>query len=757
MFLTPSCEFGCRPRGDSCSTAPVPEADPIDELLAICASEPIHAPGAVQPHGALLVLDGDGVVRSVSANLDAVAGRPAGEVLGRTLAEGLGPAWADALAGTAEGLVATVEVGGEAFECVAAEHDGVVLLEVERGPGDALADASRLFPMLDAFHGATSIDELLGGAVATVAQLTGFDRVMCYRFDPDWNGEVVAEVVGPGVAPFDGLRFPASDIPPQARAQYERTPLRLIPDAAAEPSPLLVEDAAWADLDLSDVSVRAVSPVHLRYLRNMGVRSSMSVSLTVDGRLWGLIACHHSSGVVRPSHRVRNAVRLAARTTSTVLAVLLSQAASEHKVVLLHRLARLAGALRDDEARAPLDVLSDHAAEAMALVDATGLVLTGERSRHVAGTVAPDDVVAGLVARARTAGGALVDDHLGAEDGGPAGALVVPVVGTADQWLVWFRPETAETVRWAGDPAKRADEATGRLEPRASFAAYVEEVRGRAAPWSDDEVSVAVDLASRVGEADRLRARLEAELAGQLQRALMLEGFPAVRGVAGAARYVPVSGSPLGGDWYDVFFLPSGRSIVAVGDVAGHGIEVASTMAQLRHALRAYLIRVPSFEDALGRLNDLLLTLLPADMATVVLAEVDGTEGTVRLANAGHLPAVVASPHGSRLVEARGPALGWENQLPHDAVEVPLAPGERLVLYSDGLVERRGQSLDDGLDALLVAAGATVHLGVDEQADALLEHFTAGADADDDITVVVVELVEDKARVAERGLEGVAP
>ena len=120
--------------------------------------------------------------------------------------------------------------------------------------------------------------------VATIADLTGFDRVMGYRFDPDWHGEVIAERVADGLESFDGLRFPATDIPPQARAQYERTPLRLIPDSGATPVPLIGVAGMDLDaLDLSDARLRAVSPIHLRYLQNLGVQSSMSVSLTIDG------------------------------------------------------------------------------------------------------------------------------------------------------------------------------------------------------------------------------------------------------------------------------------------------------------------------------------------------------------------------------------------------------------------------------------------------------------------------------------------
>lgn len=726
---------------------PMSDADRFEELLAACASEPIHAPGAVQPHGALFVVDADGVVRSASANVAALLAVDAAAALGRPLVDVLGSGWADALAEAEDGAIAIVSTERGTFECIAAplatDTGSATLFEVEPDLGAGVADDGRLFASLDAFHGATSIDGLVADAVATVAQLTGFDRVMCYRFDDDWNGEVVAEEVAAGVDPFAGLRFPASDIPAQARAQYARTPLRLIPDADATPSPLLSEDESWAGLDISDATLRAVSPIHLQYLRNMGVRSSMSVSLTVDGRLWGIIACHHLSGVVRPSHRVRQAVRLVARTTSAVLSVLQVAGRTERRLDLLRRLDALSEGLRREEQRPALDVLADNAHDVMALIGATGLAIGTPRDLHRAGDVPEPDVLAALVERLRVERRPIVDEALGStlpDRPGPGGALVLPVAGATDAWVMWFRPETAETVRWAGEPTKTADTATGRLEPRSSFDAYIEEVRGRAVPWSAEERAIAVDLTGRVAEAESLRAHREAAMAAQLQKALMLEGFPAARGMRGAVRYRPVSNAPLGGDWYDVFFTPSGRSIVAVGDVAGHGFEVAAAMAQLRHALRAYLVRVETFEEALGRLNDLIYTLLPGEMATVVLAEVDGLEGTVRIANGGHLPVVVASPDAARLVEVRGPALGWKAGTEHPAEAVPMAPGERLILYSDGLIERRARPIDESLATLVDAARATAHLDVDGQAGRLLDTLTEGTDVDDDVTVVVVEL-----------------
>ena len=147
----------------------------------------------------------------------------------------------------------------------------------------------------------TSLASIYREVARQVRGLTGFDRVMVYRFDDDGAGEVVAEAANHGLAPFLGLRYPASDIPAQARALYERNYLRIIADVDAPAIPIVPAlSPEGAALDLTMSTLRSVSPIHLEYLRNMGVGASMSISIIVDGELWGLIACHHYSPRVLP-------------------------------------------------------------------------------------------------------------------------------------------------------------------------------------------------------------------------------------------------------------------------------------------------------------------------------------------------------------------------------------------------------------------------------------------------------------------------
>ncbi|MGN6695183.1 MAG: SpoIIE family protein phosphatase [Aquihabitans sp.] len=726
----------------------------LERLLARCGTDPIHNPGAIQPHGALVVLDAGRSVVAGSANLEAIVGTSIADALGQPIGTALGQVWADVLDQAISTEQAVVEEGGIRLTCSAEHAADLILLEVEVDPGDNLDDDWKLHRTMEGLMGAPDAEALVQRVVATIADLTGFDRVMCYRFDPDWHGEVIAERVNEGIDSFDGLRFPATDIPPQARAQYERTPLRLIPDSGATPVPLIaVSTVDLEALDLSDARLRAVSPIHLRYLQNLGVRSSMSVSLTVEGRLWGIIACHHVAGPLQPSRRVRTVVDLVARTASMLLTVLEAGRATQHRLDLLRRLDELAAPLVRADDRSPLDVLVDQGDALLELVGAAGVtLLTGAGAVEI-GTVAPLAVTEDLAARAVQSEGALASDELRALDPSWAvhakdasGALVVPIGATGGRAIAWFRPEVVETVRWAGDPASKVvdHDADGgaQLGPRASFATYAEVVRGRSAPWSEHEAEVAEELGLRLAAAEALQAERDARLAAQLQQTLLLEAFPSITGVVGAAEYRPASNSPLGGDWYDVFYLPSNRSIVALGDVAGHGLEVAAVMAQLRHALRAYLVRAPSPAEALARLNHLTRTLLPTEMATAVLVELDLPGRCLRIANAGHLPPVILGTNGARLAEQRGMALGLATGISYELAEEPVEPGERLVLYSDGLIERRTRTLDESVAELVEAAAATRHLTVAEQSAALADRLTDGTDVVDDVTVVVVEIAD---------------
>ncbi len=469
-----------------------------------CAREPIHIPGAIQAAGLLYVLDAEtGAERGRSANARALADAARAALRAAITQAGPVPQTVDTVA-TADGArwTATLHRADPA----------TVLLELEpaEDPAGAARALDHLGEAIDALAGAGDVVGAAGAAAAALRAMTGFDRVMVYRFAPDWSGEVIAEsLASPAIDSFRGLRFPASDIPAQARALYRLTRVRLIADAQAAPVPL---ETDRSDIDLSRAMLRAVSPVHLRYLANMGVRASMSVAIARVGAtggdehdlaLWGLLACHHEAGPRPVGHRARQV----AATLGRALAWRIAELEQAEMAALRIRLSGLAGALGAaladpragiGQALAPLDAgLRD-------AVDSGGFVLIedGRTLFGSADTAAPATLAAAIAAAAdangayetdRTSDSALADAGLQLAQAGWSGLLARRIItggapASGDVWAVWLRREFRHEVVWAGDPQKNLGEAAPgalpSLTPRCSFAAWREQVADRSAPFA---------------------------------------------------------------------------------------------------------------------------------------------------------------------------------------------------------------------------------------------------------------------------------
>ncbi|MFD2094034.1 SpoIIE family protein phosphatase [Blastococcus deserti] len=696
----------------------------IEQALLRCADEPIAIPGAVQPHGVLLaVTEHDLAVVVASANAAELFGRP---VAGASLDALLGAADTARLRAGLTGDLAEVNplrvrMAGAEVDVVLHRADGLLVTEWEPVPGAEQAGAAwhrRLPTVLQRLSSSATLDELTDVLACDVRALLGFDRVMVYRFDPEWNGEVIAEDRRPDLEPFLGLRYPAADIPAQARALYATNWMRLIPDAAYRPVPLdpPTTPSTGRPLDLSGAMLRSVSPVHLEYLANMGVVASMSISLIDRGRLWGLVACHHYAGPHRPSYADRIAAEFLGRTASLLLHTKVSAGEQGDVVAVAERQAQLA-AVVGRRPRGLGAALTDGEVTALDLLPASGAAVRINGRLHLLGTTPPADrivpLVGALLASGTTATDAVSRVVPGAADlaGVASGVLAVEVGGGTGDFVAWFRPEVLREVTWGGNPyqSKVAETDSGpRLSPRSSFASWSETVRETAQPWREHEVAAARALAGHLTAAALSAAQEDNRLATTLQRTLLLDELPKVPGVELAARYRPSAEDVVGGDWYDIVPLPGGRVSVVVGDVAGHGLAAAAVTAQLRHALRAHLLRADGPAAALDGLNEVVAALLPGELATAVVAEVDPGTGAVVVANAGHLPVLHASSTATGYLTAgRGPALGVLETARYPETRVRLSGADRLLLYSDGLVERRGQDLAAALDGLrdLVATG----------------------------------------------------
>jgi len=715
--------------------------------LTTCDREPIHIPGAIQPHGVLLALDEHGRAVMVSANVAGLLGVAAEDAIGCTLAELVG--W-DLAAAIAEGAE-VVALGDREVE-VRQHRSGerlVVEIEPVSTAGQTRLSYQSTRGAMARLAQAPSVVDLAAQLAVEVRGLLGFDRVMVYRFDEDWNGEVIAEERRDDLNSFLGLHYPATDIPAQARRLYTVNWTRLIADIDYVPVPLhpVFDPATGEPLDLSHATLRSVSPIHIEYLSHMFVTASMSISLVVDGELWGLVACHHYSGPHRPNHDARSAAEFLGQVASQ-LAGDRERADSRERTLaaqtVLGRIAARTSASPDS----PLVSIMDDP-ELLSLVGATGAVLSYDGVLTVRGEVDLDPAQLQAIASALEDGSsyATSTDHLAAlvpelEDVSSA-AGVLRVGSDSDRWLLWFRPEQERVVDWGGDPTNKqlaaAEGAHVRLSPRRSFEKWRQVVRGRSTPWAPWKLEVADALGKHLIGLILSRSRDQLAMAESIQRSVVADEPPRFDGIELAARYQPASTFQLGGDWWDAFPLPDGRIVFVVGDVAGHGVSAASAMTQVRTALRAYLFEGHDPATCLDRLDLLMAGLLDQRVATAVLAVLDPATGRVELASAGHPPPMLITRRSADdVVIPIRPLLGVGTGVA-ETVTIDLPPGAALLLYTDGLVERRGTDMAERTERLRsLAADTYVDSDLQAWVDRLIElHDDGGGD---DTTVLALRL-----------------
>ncbi|MBJ7472757.1 MAG: GAF domain-containing protein [Solirubrobacteraceae bacterium] len=516
----------------------LPPGTPVD--LDNCAREPIHLPGGVQSHGAVLVARAaDRVIVQTSANIADVLLEPVDAVLGATLDHFLGPDVAARLAGAAQdesGPSVRVDrcetLQGTPLElhafCPAPGLIGVDLELAGVHPADAAQIVTRVSGWGAHLAGVTSTEGIVAVAATALRELTGFDRTWAYRFEPDGHGVVVAEDRREDLTSFLGLHFPEGDIPRQARDLYLRSGVRVIHDAASTDAPLVPlenpETGAW--LDLSGSGLRAVSPMHVRYLLNMGVRSSMSVPLVVGGKLWGLLSAHHYGAPSRVPFRVRGECELLGVMTSMQLAATTELAQAKARAGLQVAVSRVTEAAAGEDAF--IDGLVADPDALLAVCGAAGCIVAISGEQRLVGNVGERATVDRIMAAVkRRTDDLVVTDGIGFDDptvddlaGSVSGIIAFALSRTQGNWIAWVRPETVHEVTWGNRDkslVRRSPQGDLELGQRESFERWAEEVRGRATPWSPAEVESVRELRSALGSlliarTERL-ARLNDELA----------------------------------------------------------------------------------------------------------------------------------------------------------------------------------------------------------------------------------------------------
>lgn len=539
-------------------SAPAPMSG-FDVDLTNCDREPIHILGSVQPFGFLLAVNSDWVVVHASTTSlrylgiapDALVGKPLTQVLsGHAIHNIRGRLQIMRGADAIERMFGQPLVdGGEDFDLALHYSGRLLIVEGEPSQADALIEAASAVRSMTARIAARpTFEEFCHEAARQVRALTEFDRVMVYRFAHDGAGEVIAESVRPGIGSFLGQRYPASDIPVQARALYERSWLRIIADVDAEVSPIIPPTSPSGEpVDLSMSMLRAVSPIHIEYLRNMGVAASLSISILRDGKLWGLFACHHYA----PKH-ISYERRTAAELFGQLFSLTLESREREIETRRMAEARNLHDRMMSAVVSAPqgADSLIPFLDDLCRLVGCDGLALWLE-GRLTLRDSTPDasDVHTLLrVLREKDTHSVFTTNEIAsllpsaaAWSEKAAGMMAVPLSRAPRDYLIFFRKEEAKTLVWAGKPAKllQVGPLGDRLTPRKSFEAWEETVRGQSRPWTPVERSLAESLRTSLLEiVFRLTdlADEERQRANQRQELLIAELNHRVRNILGLIR-----------------------------------------------------------------------------------------------------------------------------------------------------------------------------------------------------------------------------
>jgi two-component system, chemotaxis family, sensor kinase Cph1 len=494
----------------------------LKEALDACAQEPIHIPGSIQPHGMLAVISASGIIERISANAVDFTGREARDCLGKAITECFPALDAQSLQRIqAEGVLQPIqslstEMGGRRVDIVAHKSGSSTIIELETVPEDGMPNEfyyDQLRHYSIGMHKAKTIQEVCDHVVHSIRRITGFDRVNLYKFDQDWHGEVLAESRTDLLPSYKGLHFPASDIPEQARRLYMQNYLRLIANTQYKPVPVI--PAGKTPLDMSQCTLRSVSPVHIQYLDNINVRASMSVSIIQNGELWGLIACHHSQPL-HLTYLVRNICETMGHIFSVQLSMIEDITRRKAQARRDELVRELACAL---ERETRLEQLVEEVHQlAIDALEADGLVVKAFVHVFEYGDTPGRDLTDTLFdwLKSHIGGGIFyTSDAASYFKGVPVlesligGILAVPISMKSQDYILWFRKAIVKEVVWAGDPEKPVEQTPAgyRLTPRRSFELWKQQVSHRSKSWSLEDIQTARSVVNVLLESEKLSAQ----------------------------------------------------------------------------------------------------------------------------------------------------------------------------------------------------------------------------------------------------------
>lgn len=645
--------------------------------LASCDREPIHLIGAVQPHGALIALAAETfVVEYASTNTNAFLGSEPSAILGKVIDDIIGKDNAEQLRSLSldpltpdllkpwffnfarpDGVLIDVE-------CLPHRNQSNVILEFFRLETETRIGDDEFLRrgFISKLITAQELHEVANASAQIIREVTRFDRVMIYKFAEDKHGEVIAESTNRSDS-FMGLHYPASDIPDPARRHFLLNLTRLIPDINGERIPIVNRSGAFADamsvrpLDLTFSKLRAVAPVHIEYLNNMGVAATFSISLIANNQLWGLIACHHYTPQPVASSRMRFAELVGAAASSLLQRIentdkLRKSIAAENAAFRMEQQARRGTPV--------VKLVQDWAPVLMQLVDAQGLALAFSSNLVCIGntptarfdfTELRNLLVDGIATTSQ------LPNLMGVENeqlGGAAGAALLDLSGDGREYLVFLRDEFDQTIHWAGKPEKletKLDGGTTRLSPRGSFKLWQEERRGQSKPFDDrdrDALRILRRALFALNSLEHERTAREAQRSSEAEEALLRHALLDASRTSSmgelASAIVHELNQPL--------FAISNFVNACRTELANAGMELPEHVAQLMDEAVAETARAG---DLLHRVRDFIstgdLSIETVDFKTVIRQSID-----LALVSSGHrdlqvsiliatnLPRILADP-----------------------------------------------------------------------------------------------------------------
>jgi chemotaxis family two-component system sensor kinase Cph1 len=499
--------------------------------LTNCDREPIHIPGKIQEHGFLVAINSSShLVSYISENIKDYIAQEAAIFLNQPfslLEENLN------LSGEKNQLSNLVNlaknnksfdtinpyqavIGDNLYNIILTSSNNELILEFEPGSSDLNFDIQKTIGRsVSEILSGKSLNTVLANAAFEIKKIIQYDRVMIYKFHPDGHGEVVAEVKNDDLVPFLGLHYPASDIPKQARNLYKTNLTRIIADVNSTSSSIITFQDENTPLDLSNSALRAVSPIHIQYLKNMGVQSSFSISLLADDELWGLVACHNYSPRFI-NYKARDASKLIGQILSSALEYRQEEENTEKQHALDKTANELSKHIKLDSEIA--DALTAHPITLKDITNAAGAVLIFNNTITQIGITPNEEQLKELMIWLKSHmqnniyyTNCLPELFLPAKNYSniASGILACVLSKELNEVIIWFKPEQIEAVTWAGNPDKpveQAEDGSMQLLPRKSFEAWTELVKNTSDRWSNTEISIVARIREEILDAINRKA-----------------------------------------------------------------------------------------------------------------------------------------------------------------------------------------------------------------------------------------------------------